>query len=49
MKKDLIKILGIVCVVLGIISIFIPFAQGLLLIFIGLGLLGYKKKKVPSK
>jgi uncharacterized protein YqgC (DUF456 family) len=45
------KILGIICIIVGIIGLFLPIIQGTLLIIIGLSLLGYinlrkrKKKK----
>lgn len=41
------RFLGIVCLVVGIVGLFLPFIQGVALILVGLGLLGvieWKKK-----
>ncbi|MEM3154020.1 MAG: hypothetical protein QW165_00435 [Candidatus Woesearchaeota archaeon] len=34
-------IAGIICILIGIAGLFLPFVQGIILILIGLGLLGY--------
>jgi hypothetical protein len=37
------KVLGVLIIILGIIGLFVPFIQGILLILLGLGLLGINK------
>ncbi|MEM4239977.1 MAG: hypothetical protein QXM31_02065 [Candidatus Woesearchaeota archaeon] len=42
------KILGIICIIVGVIGLFLPGIQGILLMLLGLSLLGYinfRKKK----
>lgn len=43
------KILGIACIVLGIIGLFLPGIQGILLILVGLSLLGYIRLRRNKK
>ena len=44
--KFLKKITGIILIVIGIIGLFLPIMQGILLIIAGLLLMGYKKKDI---
>ena len=44
--KTLKKILGVCLIILGIIGLFLPFLQGILLIIAGLLLIGVKKKTI---
>lgn len=41
-KKTLRRILGVICIILGVIGLFLPFLQGILLIFAGLVLLEFE-------
>jgi len=43
------KILGITCIIIGIIGLFLPGIQGILLILAGLSLLGYIKLRRKKK
>jgi uncharacterized protein YqgC (DUF456 family) len=38
--KISVKVLGVLCIIVGILGLFLPIIQGILLILIGLGLLG---------
>ena len=46
--KQLKKIVGIILVIFGIIGLFLPLLQGLLLIFAGLLLLGIRKEQIKE-
>jgi uncharacterized protein YqgC (DUF456 family) len=43
------KTLGILCIVVGIIGLFLPGIQGILLILLGLSLLGYIRLRRRKK
>ena len=42
------KIAGIILIILGIIGLFVPILQGILMIFAGLLLLGVKKEQIKK-
>ena len=46
--KILKKILGVILIIIGIIGIFLPILQGVLMIIAGLFLLGVKKEKIKK-
>ena len=46
--KILKKIAGITLIIIGIIGLFVPIIQGILLIFAGLLLLGIKKEQIKK-
>ncbi len=43
------KTLGILCIAVGIVGLFLPGIQGILLILVGLSLLGYIKLRRNKK
>ncbi|MEK6942522.1 MAG: PGPGW domain-containing protein [Nanoarchaeota archaeon] len=47
--KTLKKILGVCLIILGVVGLFLPILQGVLLIFAGLLLLGFEKKKMVKQ
>ncbi len=46
--KILKKIAGIILIVIGVVGLFLPIIQGVLLIFAGLLLLGVKKEQIKK-
>ena len=51
MENNTKRTIGAILIVIGAIGLFVPFLQGIALIVIGLGLLGYhfsKKKKAKT-
>ena len=46
--KNFKKIAGVILIIIGVIGLFLPIIQGVLLIFAGLLLLGVKKEQIKE-